>query len=442
MVAPILFACVGIRVHDDAADSLSAAHDSAHTGIAPPSAANSANPSPLSSSHHPHYPKPPPPLLPDEAGNQTGVSALLLPWEGQEVDPRGSVTFAKELAGHPVNIVGTQRRENAPLRVAEACHFNNPFDYLLNGVKFSYNAVRQARGSDFLFYYFGFCSQASACPGYLRRIVFLRQLCSDECNVWGEDLFPFPDIFFAFRGFNADSATMFKTGKEGSSHFLSLVQSIEEGNTLDDEALDKAETILDDLTFIFADFMNDECFFEVLTPRPDNSADGFTKAILTILTSGHQSLVHLSLQLLRTCLERSQYKPESILSFVCSGFFTRFAPTLRSMMSNLSAESHLHIITSVYSCITPAHPENSQKASQLSNLSTESIRQIIFEQVLRPVGPYIAWCRRYEAEVVNSHKIANYFPRAEYLSRADPFLRLHPSDLSRHHPKSVLLRME
>ncbi|KAK2960728.1 hypothetical protein BLNAU_4383 [Blattamonas nauphoetae] len=114
-------------------------------GIAPPSAANSANPSPLSSSHHPHYPKPPPPLLPDEAGNQTGVSALLLPWEGQEVDPRGSVTFAKELAGHPVNIVGTQRRENAPLRVAEACHFNNPFDYLLNGVKFSYNAVQTGK---------------------------------------------------------------------------------------------------------------------------------------------------------------------------------------------------------------------------------------------------------------------------------------------------------
>ncbi|KAK2959477.1 hypothetical protein BLNAU_5526 [Blattamonas nauphoetae] len=34
-VAPILFACVGIRVYDDAADSLSAAHDSAHSDHSP-----------------------------------------------------------------------------------------------------------------------------------------------------------------------------------------------------------------------------------------------------------------------------------------------------------------------------------------------------------------------------------------------------------------------
>ncbi|KAK2960300.1 hypothetical protein BLNAU_4853 [Blattamonas nauphoetae] len=76
----LLLAYVGIGADDDAADSLSAPHNSAHSDH-----------SPSTSFHDQHR--------------------------------RGM-------------------RENAPLRMAEACQFNNPFDYLLNGVKFSYNAVQ------------------------------------------------------------------------------------------------------------------------------------------------------------------------------------------------------------------------------------------------------------------------------------------------------------
>ncbi|KAK2959479.1 hypothetical protein BLNAU_5528 [Blattamonas nauphoetae] len=313
-------------------------------GIAPPSTANSANPSPLSSSHHPHYPKPPPPLLPDEAGNKTGVSALLLRWEGQEVDPRGSVTFAKELAGHPVNILGTQRRENAPLRVAEACHFNNPFDYLLNGVKFSYNAVRQARCSDFLFLIW-----VSVCKH--------QHVLSPMSNSPENTL----DI-------SQDSVQV----------PLFLTTPTAQGHSLNTEALRKAQDVLTQLIELLRGVRDSRPFIGKLVPPPNNNADGFTEAILTLLTSGHQEIVRLPLQLFQSCVSRS--KLELRFSFISSGFFTRLTLSPQWIETNLTAHS------------IGQTEHDLDNISHSSNLSTESLRQIVLERVVQPVGPYISYC--------------------------------------------------
>ncbi|KAK2951887.1 hypothetical protein BLNAU_13123 [Blattamonas nauphoetae] len=118
----ILLVRVGIGADDDSADSLYTPHDSEHCGHSP---------CPFFFDQHfpAQCPKSPHPLLPDESR-----------W--QEVDVRVSVTFAKELAGMLMNILGTLRRENVSLIVAQACHFNFPFEDLLNCVMFSCNAVQ------------------------------------------------------------------------------------------------------------------------------------------------------------------------------------------------------------------------------------------------------------------------------------------------------------
>ncbi|KAK2958013.1 hypothetical protein BLNAU_6939 [Blattamonas nauphoetae] len=105
----------------------------------PPSFLTNSQPTPTV----PGQPKPPPPLVAAKENGEKKVTALLTPWEGQEVDPRGSVRLAEDEIGKPVNILGTAKRQTVPTKVIEACRFNNPWEYLLNGVSFVYNQAPQ-----------------------------------------------------------------------------------------------------------------------------------------------------------------------------------------------------------------------------------------------------------------------------------------------------------
>ncbi|KAK2959509.1 hypothetical protein BLNAU_5558 [Blattamonas nauphoetae] len=189
--------------------------------------------------------------------------------------------------------------------------------------------------------------------------------------------------------FLATPTVHFETVQESSPFFLSLVQYIEEANTLDDSALHKAEIVLERLVSLIRPLSSNIDLLSSFAPRPDNSAEGFTEAILTLLTCDYKSLVNLSLHLLRYALDASPLK--ELFLFVDSGFFTRLAPTPQWIEGNLSSQSLFNFVNTILSCTTPALPENIQEISRLSTLSMESIHQTVLEQLLQPVLPFVSY---------------------------------------------------
>ncbi|KAK2946195.1 hypothetical protein BLNAU_18871 [Blattamonas nauphoetae] len=189
--------------------------------------------------------------------------------------------------------------------------------------------------------------------------------------------------------FLATPTVHFETVQEASPFFLSLVRYIEEGNTLDYATLRKAEIVLERLVSLIRPLSSNIDLLSSFAPRQDNSAEGFAEAILTLLTSGYKSLVNLSLHLLRYAIHPSPQNER--LSFIDSGFFTRLAPTPQWIEGNLSSESLFNFVNTILSCTTPALPENIQEISRLSTLSIESVHQIILEQLLQPLLPFVSY---------------------------------------------------
>ncbi|KAK2960729.1 hypothetical protein BLNAU_4384 [Blattamonas nauphoetae] len=122
----------------------------------------------------------------------------------------------------------------------------------------------------------------------------------------------------------------FKSFEEASPFFVSLVKYVKEGHSLNTEALRKAQDVLTHLIGLLQDIRDVRPLIGKLVPPPNNNADGFTKAILTLVTTGHHSI------------GQTEHDLDDI--------------------------------------------------SRSSNLSTESVRQIVLEHVLQPVGPYISYC--------------------------------------------------
>ncbi|KAK2960726.1 hypothetical protein BLNAU_4381 [Blattamonas nauphoetae] len=178
--------------------------------------------------------------------------------------------------------------------------------------------------------------------------------------------------------------------RNASPLFLSVVQTIKEGNILDDTAMHEAESVIQKLIEVVKKPFTATHLLSMIVPTPNRSPAGFCEAMLTLLTSGHQSLEALSLQLLRHCL--SHIPRESHLAFIRTGFFTQLAPTIERIANMMIPESHADFLRSILLCARDCLPEPIQRLPRVSHLPIDSIRQIVFDQLLQPVGPYISWC--------------------------------------------------
>ncbi|KAK2958212.1 hypothetical protein BLNAU_6916 [Blattamonas nauphoetae] len=171
--------------------------------------------------------------------------------------------------------------------------------------------------------------------------------------------------------------------------FVSLVQYIEEGNTLNDIAVHKAECLLEQLVELLKD-ASDKPFYEKLAPSKSKSADVFCEAILTLLASGYPSLVNDSLHILRYSFRTTPL--EERFSLISSGFFIRLASTLQSMMTNLTAQALQHLLGIVRICSIGGFHEDVEHISRSLALSSESVCQIVLERELQPMTPFISFC--------------------------------------------------
>ncbi|KAK2960206.1 hypothetical protein BLNAU_4759 [Blattamonas nauphoetae] len=193
----------------------------------------------------------------------------------------------------------------------------------------------------------------------------------------------------------------FKSLEHASPFLVSLVRYIEEGNTLDEAALHKAEIVLDKLLPHFQNVTYVGGMFTRLVPSGKDSPDGFFAAFLTLLTSGYTSIVHLSLQLLRDILY--SITVDKTFSLVCSGFFVRLTPTIPWIIDNMTAESHHHLFSVIVSSMLG---QRHYIVDYIPTHSFDSIQQILYEQVLQPAGSYLSWCCE------NRHALAMASPKS------------------------------
>ncbi|KAK2959491.1 hypothetical protein BLNAU_5540 [Blattamonas nauphoetae] len=192
---------------------------------------------------------------------------------------------------------------------------------------------------------------------------------------------------------------------DASPFFLSLVQYLKTGNTLGDTTIPKTEALLKQLNEVLDNHLLRHLLRDrldlvaspvcrviptLLNRRTDGFGD-FRDTVLTLVTSGCQNIVTLSLRLLRLTVSTSP--KEDKFSLVGSGLFVQLATTLSRIRNSLSADAHLNFIDAISYCAIGRFSQDVAILSERTALSTESIHQSILEQLVQPVAPYVFWVK-------------------------------------------------
>ncbi|KAK2954488.1 hypothetical protein BLNAU_10508 [Blattamonas nauphoetae] len=148
-----------------------------------------------------------------------------------------------------------------------------------------------------------------------------------------------------------------RTVPQASQLFLSLVDYVEKGNILDDTATRHACSLLERLTPDERGTIAPRQILIHLAPTPDGSCSGFTKSIVTLLTSSNEELIKSSLALQGQVVSNIDHAFR--FDFIQTGFFLLLPKSFFEREIHLTTHPSLHMVKTVHALFFCSHPLHS-----------------------------------------------------------------------------------
>ncbi|KAK2955762.1 hypothetical protein BLNAU_9298 [Blattamonas nauphoetae] len=172
-----------------------------------------------------------------------------------------------------------------------------------------------------------------------------------------------------------------------SPMFISLVDFVKEGNTLDDNVSVHACAFLDVITpDMFGKFEVKQILFE-LVPTHDGSCSGFTSSIVVLLTSSNERLVKVSMSLLSATLLFAH--KTDIYAFLETGFFSLLPQTFYEQEIIPFSPQGLFLMDIIQGFMTFVTFSGAQQLNQKFQLSEDIVHLTFIDKCFRPIEPFL-----------------------------------------------------
>ncbi|KAK2948779.1 hypothetical protein BLNAU_16314 [Blattamonas nauphoetae] len=174
---------------------------------------------------------------------------------------------------------------------------------------------------------------------------------------------------------------------QASPMFLSLVDFVKEGNTLDDNAADKAYDVLSVvMPNYYGRFTVEQILFE-LVPTHDGSCSGLAKSIVVLLTSSNEILVWSSLSFLHFVFAYAESTHH--FAFLQTGFFSLLPQAFYEQELHIFFPQHLPLMKIIQLCMRLINPSEVQQLNQKFQLSEDIIHLTFIDKCFRPIEPFL-----------------------------------------------------
>ncbi|KAK2952448.1 hypothetical protein BLNAU_12554 [Blattamonas nauphoetae] len=169
--------------------------------------------------------------------------------------------------------------------------------------------------------------------------------------------------------------------------YLSLIDFIKKGNSLDDKATKRACDLICRITpSEDTIFSADRMLFQ-LVPALDGSCSGFTESVIQLLTSSNEELVETTFSFLAQIVSNADLPTR--FDFLATDFFT--------LLPNTLYEQEIHILTQIRlslmkisSCFIAFLPhDTSRQLCQKKHFSMDSFHQTFLDKFFHPVKPFL-----------------------------------------------------
>ncbi|KAK2950640.1 hypothetical protein BLNAU_14446 [Blattamonas nauphoetae] len=209
----------------------------------------------------------------------------------------------------------------------------------------------------------------------------------------------------------------FRTVKQISPFFLSLVDFVKEGHTLDARATQTACSLLEKIRPTYFGKFDSGKIIYGLVPTHSRSCSGFTESFVVLLTSSNEELVNASLILLYRIM---CYSPlTSRFNIIATGFFTLLPHTFYTQERHLVSSSHLFLIGIVRMFMTDLSRTDSRNICEKKQISMTSFHQTFMKMFLHPIQPFQEFLYRIRRRLPDSHCLTGLF---EAMVEYSPFM--------------------
>ncbi|KAK2942942.1 hypothetical protein BLNAU_22153 [Blattamonas nauphoetae] len=209
-----------------------------------------------------------------------------------------------------------------------------------------------------------------------------------------------------FQRIEPDTIT---TVDEVSPPFMSLVDFVREGNTLDDSATEQACTLLKILVRLTASFSATKRLLSQLVPSSDGSWSGFAESFVLLLTCSNETLVKAVLSLLLRFL-LFMVAGKDHFFFLETGFFQLLPQSFYEQEMHISTQHGLDLMHIVTKFLYDLALEYSRRNCENWRLSMDSFQLTFLDKFIRPIEPFLVFVCNNRRRITDSVS-SDAFPR-------------------------------
>ncbi|KAK2950617.1 hypothetical protein BLNAU_14423 [Blattamonas nauphoetae] len=217
-----------------------------------------------------------------------------------------------------------------------------------------------------------------------------------------------------------------ETVQQVSPPFMSLVDFVREGNTLDNTATEQACAILKILGRLTPKRSAAKRLLSQLVPTRDGSWSGFAESFVLLLTCSNETLVKAVLSLLYYFVWLMD-TGKDLFFFLETGFFQLLPKAFYEQEMHVSTQHGLHLMQIVTKFVLVLFPGSSRSNCEKWRLSMDTFQLKFLDKFFRPIQPFLVFVcnnRRRLSDSFSSHAfpsllkmIVDYSPHLEELTQ-------------------------
>ncbi|KAK2961752.1 hypothetical protein BLNAU_3189 [Blattamonas nauphoetae] len=198
-----------------------------------------------------------------------------------------------------------------------------------------------------------------------------------------------------------------RTAKQLSEPFLSLVNFVKEGNSLNKKATQQACALLKRITpHMDRTRAAHELLFD-LVPTSDGTCSGFTKSIIPLLTSSNEELINSTLSLLEVILNYTTL--DNQFEFLGTRFFCLLPLSFFEQEMHLAHPSELFLMITLHWIRFYSSQSSIRSICQQRNISTAVFQQTFIDNFFHPIEPFLEFVCEQRRRIRSSFRTHQFF---------------------------------
>ncbi|KAK2944982.1 hypothetical protein BLNAU_20100 [Blattamonas nauphoetae] len=207
---------------------------------------------------------------------------------------------------------------------------------------------------------------------------------------------------------------------QASPPFISLVDFIKEGKTLDINDIRQACTLLDKITPQFGSPITADNILFDLVPKVDGSCTGLSESLFPLLTSSNEALIKSTLSLLNVVIFKAS--PSVCFDFLQTGLFALLPPAFFQHDLRISAQPRLFCVNIVHWLRLYVTQVSTGEICRHRNISMDAFQQMYAIHFFRPIEQFLDFFCRHFFRINSYEDLSNFSELFQMIIESSPLL--------------------